>query len=225
MIVFDWSGCMRGVSRLIGLVVAGAFIARASPAQTCLGYSSIANAGTNISGAAHFYDGGTSYGAQLNMGAMLHGHRHIISVFAQENTFDDVTVGGTTVTTDNNMTFGGSLGVQLRNSTGFEWCPQVGVDYMTGDTKVLGVQAILGVGKALSPVGAVFPVPFLWGGVRYRKPDCDSCGGDTFAAFGAGLGFRLHAGEQLTPSVSRTSESGARTAYHVSVTFPIGKKN
>ena len=200
-----------------------ALVTGTAQAQTCLGYSSLANGRMNLSGAAHFFDGAASYGAQLNMRDVGLGQRHFLSVFAQENTYDDINVGGTTVTTDNNMTFGGGLGLQIRNTTGLEWCPQVGVDYMTGNTRVLGLQGVLGIGKALSPVGAVSLVPYLWAGVRYQKPDCDNCGSETSAVYGAGLGFRLRAGQQVTPSVSRTSEDGAKTAFHVAVTFPVGK--
>jgi len=204
-------------------VAAGAFVTGTAQAQTCLGYSSLASGRMNISGAAHFFDGATSYSAQVNMGVMGHGHSHLVSLFAQENTYDDITVGGVTVRTDNNLTFGGGLGVQVRSSRGLEWCPQVGVDYMTGDSRVLGLQGVLGMGRALAPMGAVSLVPYLWGGVRYQKPDCDNCGDETSAVYGAGLGFRLTAGQQATPSISRTSQAGAKTVFHVALTFPIGK--
>ena len=105
---------MRSVTRLAGLVAAAALVAGPLGAQTCLGFSSLAMGGMNVTPAAHFYDGGTSYGAQLNIGHMGMGMDHIIGVFVNENTYDNVAG----VSIDNTTTFGANLGIQKKNSMG-----------------------------------------------------------------------------------------------------------
>ena len=211
---------MRSVSRLAGLVAATVLVAGPLGAQTCLGFSSLAMGGMNVTPAAHFYDGGKSYGAQLNFGHMGMGMDHIIGVFAQENTYDDV--GGVSISS--NTTFGANLGIQKKNSMGWEWCPQIGVDYTTGDTKVLGLDAVVGIGKALSNMGGFTPVPFAWGGFGYTKPDCTGCSSDSHGVYGAGLGFRMKNNVQVTPSFSKTTMSGDKSVFHVGVTITLGGK-
>jgi hypothetical protein len=208
---------MRLVTRLFGLVAVGAFVASVAGGQTCLGYSSFAAGKMNITGAAHFENHATSYGAELNMTHMGMGQHHIIGVWVNENTYESV--GG--VTPDNTTSFGAMLGWEMKNSMGWEWCPAINVGYTT-TIKQLDAGGMIGIGKDMRSMGGFSLAPFLMGGFDYRHMDCTGCDNKTAGEYGIGVGVRMTSGIQITPSVTKTTFDNDKAVFHAAITFPFG---
>jgi hypothetical protein len=219
---------MRVVLRLCSVAAAGAVIAPALHAQTCVGFSPFNAAPQNISAQADFASGMTSLGGQWNFGRATGGT--FFGVSAIWNSYD-------APIDKSAVAFGGTFGAEMYTSTGrWTWCPvgnvkyEVGPQMAIGDRRLLTVAGGVGIGGPLSSGTTTFTlVPFGSASVAYEKPtyaNCDGCTttGETGGLFTGGLGFRFNNGNQITPSLTYTTIDNRDPIFHLTVSFPMGRR-
>lgn len=210
---------MRAVTRLFGLVAAGALVAGSAQAQTCSGFPAFSAGLMNLSAMLQSGNDITTFGGVLNLSHGA-GAPHVITAGLAMNTFDAPPGAD-----DNNMSMliGGSL--RKTTATGLEWCPGISFGYTT-DVKIMDIGAGVSLGKALTPSGGLTLAPFGSIGFIMHQYDNDAIDDDTGIIFGGGLGLRLNSGMQITPSVWKdASVNDSDMVLRVVVSWPMGAKS
>jgi hypothetical protein len=205
---------MRAFTRISGLLAAGVLVAGTARAQTCLGFTSLENAKMNIAGVAQFGDGFKSYGAALNsaLGKVAH-----IGIDAMSTSFDNIS--------DKQLDLTARLGFGI-NAGSVSFCPFGFFGYSkfpnVDAQKSYGGGA--GAAYAVNPGGSVELIPFA-GFVYARPTDTNGCVSEcSNTNIFAGLGLRFGGGIQLSPQFSKSTHSGSKSVFGVSLSFPFGKQ-
>jgi hypothetical protein len=210
---------MRVVSRLFGLIAAGAVIAGSAQAQTCNGFSSLQSHKMNIAATAWFADGASEFGGQFNTSVSSLFLGLGVSSFKADGADESL------------MRFHGNLGLEKTTSGGLSWCPLALVRYASKDDVTsmdLGVK--LGVAKEMAGSSMKF-VPFGSIGLVRFSQSIDNCPvsalcefDDTNFEFGVGVGFRFNNGMQISPQLMKSSAEESDVIFGATVSFPFGMR-
>ena len=204
---------MRALARPMTLLATAVLIAGTVRAQTCVGNSALEHAKMNIAGVAKFGDHWKSYGGELNSALTRWAY---LGLGASSTTFDGFS--------DKQLDAKASLGIEI-SAGNVSVCPIGfgGYSKVTGADGESSYGGGLGAGLTVNPGSSFALIPF--GGLMYSRPTkTDLCGSDCGNTdIFAGLGLRFGGGIQLSPQFSKSTRSGSKAVYGVSLSFLFGK--